>query len=351
MTAIGNDAAISDTSDLGELNEHEAGEELLRRFMPDEGKDAAQQPSKKKTDEAKTDDADPEPTDADDASADDQPEANADDEGNEGDEAKKTIKKYAEEADTYMKIKVGDEEHEVPVRDLSRLYGQEAALTKKSMEVSEQRKAAEADLAKQTAASAALLERARERFTPYSKLDFNLLATQLAPEDYTALRQSAQAAWEDVQFLERHVDGFMTAVKEKQTNERVERAKECLKVLSGPADKGGIEGWSQKVYDDIRAFAITEGAPTEVINELVEPWAIKLIHNAMQYARGRDKAPVITKKVNKTPTKITKTTSSPASEKGSADASKRALSKLQESGQTDDAAEALMARWGARDKD
>jgi hypothetical protein len=343
MTAIGNDAATeNDTdNDLGPLNENEAAEELLRRFMPDEGKDA-EKPSEKKTpDEEPKRDADPEPTDDADEAPAEKPEAEGDDAAAEGDGAK----------GAFVKIKVGDEEHEVPVEKLTRLYGQEAALTKKSMEVAEQRKAAEADLAKQTAATAALLERARSRYEPYSKLDFHLLATQLEASDYTALRQSAQAAWEDVQFLERHVDGFMTAVKEKQTNERVERAKECLKVLSGPADKGGIEGWSQKVYDDIRAFAITEGAPTEVINELVEPWAIKLIHNAMQYARGRDKAPVITKKVNKTPTKITKTTSSPASEKGSADASKRALSKLQESGQTDDAAEALMARWGARDKD
>jgi hypothetical protein len=343
MTAIGNDAATeNDTdNDLGPLNENEAAEELLRRFMPDEGKDA-EKPSEKKTpDEEPKRDADPEPTDDADEAPAEKPEAEGDDAAAEGDGAK----------GAFVKIKVGDEEHEVPVEKLTRLYGQEAALTKKSMEVAEQRKAAEADLAKQTAATAALLERARSRYEPYSKLDFHLLATQLEASDYTALRQSAQAAWEDVQFLEHHVDGFMSAVKEKQNADLVTRAQECLKTLSGPADKGGIEGWSEKVYDEVRAYAITEGAPKDTINQLVEPWAIKMIHSAMLYARGRDKAQVVTKKVNKTPTKIVKTTSSPtSSERGSADASKKAFSKLQESGQTDDAAEALIARW-ARDKD
>src|SRR5574337_877989 len=43
--------------------------------------------------------------------------------------------------DVIVKIKVGDKEHEVPVKDLKRLYGQEASLTRKSQEVAAQRKA------------------------------------------------------------------------------------------------------------------------------------------------------------------------------------------------------------------
>ncbi len=350
MTAIQADAAKE--TELGPMSETDAGEELLRRFLPpEEGTDASKKkPSAaEKTDEdqedadpkAKTDDEDP----AEKPGSDDDGE----DEGKDEEQDEKA-KKFAEEADTYVKIKVGDEEHEVPVTKLTRLYGQEAALTKKSMEVAEQRKTVDAELTRQAASSAALLERAKVRFEPYSKLDFNLLATQLPAEDYTALRQSAQAAWEDVQFLEQHQTGFMQALKEREQSTLREKAVEAIKVLSGPADKGGIEGWSQKVYDDIRTFAVAQGAPAELINQVVDPWAIRMMHDAMLFARGRAKSgsKVETVKVNKTPKKITKTTHSPSSdskaEAKTADKAK-AMKRLQTSGSPDDAVDAFLAGW------
>ncbi len=40
-----------------------------------------------------------------------------------------------------------------------------------------------------------------KRYEPYSKVDFNLAAAQLSPEEYTALRNEAMAAYQDVEFL------------------------------------------------------------------------------------------------------------------------------------------------------
>jgi hypothetical protein len=107
---------------------------------------------------------------------------------------------------------------------------------------------------------------------------------------------------------------------------------------------------TQKLYDDIRAYAISEGAPSEVINQIVDPWAIKLLHNAMLYSRGRSKdknSHVVIKKVNKIPKKIVKTTNSPVTAKvddKSASISK-AEAKFKKSGSQDDAVELLMSRW------
>src|SRR5271166_1513222 len=210
-----------------ELTEGEAADELLKRFMPPED---AKQPSKKA--ETKTEEPDPKTDEEDEPSA-EEPEDDAA-EKEEGDEDEET------ESETVVKIKVGDEEHEVPVSKLTRLYGQEAALTKKSMEVADQRKAVETQLATNTAATQALLARAMTRFEPYSKLDFNLLAAQvgrengLTTEDYQSLRQSAQAAYEDVQFLEKNLDGFMATIRDQQAADMRTQAVECLKVLSGP---------------------------------------------------------------------------------------------------------------------
>jgi hypothetical protein len=345
MSAIGNDAPPARDFDLIEdpISESEAEEEFLKRFLPPD----AEKPSGKEEDDAEPAPKKEQEEEGDDTPADDEKPDDAEEpsEGEEAEEGEGEEKAYADEG-AYLKIKVGDEEHEVSVKELGRLYGQEASLTKKSMEVAETRKTLDTEVAKATAATAALLERAKAKFQPYSQIDFMLAASQLPPDQYQALREEALAAHADVQFLEKNLDGLMGQIKTKKDTERVETARESLKTLSGPVDKGGIEGWNEKVYDDIRAFAVSQGAPVETINEIVDAWAIRLLHDAMLYQRGKSK--VITKKVNKTPTKITKTTTAPKSGTSQkADKVDTAMAKLRKSRSGDDAADVFMARWAA----
>ena len=347
-TAIGNDAEQQELPSV-EWSEDQITEAFLKKAgMPTDADDQPSGSEDKKIQKSKpteTDDNEDEPSEQ------DAPEDEADDDG-EGEETEedKKARKFAEDSDdTYVKIKVGDDEHEVPVKELKRLWGQESALTKRSQEVAEARKALEADYTKRATSSQALLERARVRWEPYSKIDFLLAAKELPAEDYTALRAQAQAAYEDVQFLEHHTDGFMQAVQAQQNASLMERAKESLKVLTGPADKGGVEGFNEKLYNDIHSFALAEGAPAEIINQLVDPWAIKLIHSAMLYARGKDKAKTVVTRVNKTPKKVVKTSEAlnqPArgSHKDNL-AAKKAREKAARTGKPEDAAEAIMAGW------
>lgn len=341
MSVIANsDAPETNNMDLGDTG---AASEFFKRLMPADAKDKPSENEEKEEDKSVT----PDPETEDDESA-EKPDDESDDEGSEktkdDDEASR---KYAED-DVFVKVKVGDEEHAVPVKDLSRLYGQEKALTQKSMEVAEQRKAVEAELAKNVTATAALLERAKSRFEPYSKIDFLLAAKELSAEDYTNLRTAAQAAYEDVQFLETNLNGFMQAAQEKQHESLITQARDAIKVLTGPVDQGGIEGWNEKLYDDIRAFAQTEGLRKEIVDNLVDPTALRLLHNAMLYARGKSK--VITKVVNKTPTKVIKTSrTTETGAVGDKTSSTVALKTLRKTGTTDAAADAFMARWADRD--
>jgi hypothetical protein len=71
----------------------------------------------------------------------------------------------------YVKVTEGDAVHEVPLKDLTRLYGQEAALTRKSQEVAELRKTAEA-AQKNLTALQVLIERAKEKADPFKKIDW-----------------------------------------------------------------------------------------------------------------------------------------------------------------------------------
>lgn len=352
MSATDNGAPESFIDEMpAGLSDSSIEDELLKRFMPPDAdkKPSGEKEKQERTAPEKDDDATEKPDEDEDTSA-EKPEGDEDEEGDEDD--KEGDKKFADEEGTYVKIKVGEEEHEVPVSELKRLYGQEASLTKKSMEVAEQRKVVTSELEKAAAGSAALLDRARARFEPYSKIDFHLAAKELSAEEYTALRNEALAAYEDVQFLEKNVGDVLGQIRQKQETDLVSAARESLKVLSGPAEDGGIEGWNEKLYDEIRAFAVQEGAPADTVNKLVDHWAIRLLHKAMLYDRGakmmQKKSDVKITKVNKTPKKVVKTSVGSNQSDGtnrSADNRDKALKKLRATGSDDAAVEAILAGW------
>ena len=323
--------------------EDEVVEGFLKRLMPE---DAPKEPSEKE--DIKDDSADAAEPKETDAPAEKPGEEEADDEAGETPE-EKSDRKIADDG-AYVKIKVGDEEHEVPVKDLSRLFGQEKALTQKSMEVAETRKTVDAELAKNVAVSTALLERAQARFEPYSKIDFLLASKDLSAEDYTNLKAAATAAYEDVQFLSSNLNQFAQAAQQRQHESLVTQARESLKVLSGPTDQGGIEGFSPELYDGIRKFGIEAGLAPEIVHNLVDASAIRLLHDAMLYRKGSSK--VVTTRVNKTPTKVIKTKTAPdtgsTNDKGNVT---KAMKKLRSSGSTDDAADAFLASWANRDSE
>lgn len=344
MSAIGDDAPFTDQefADSG-------ADAFMSMFLPPD----AEKPSGSEDDKKKNpgtpgeEDAVTEREDDAEGSA-EKPETDEEAEGSEK-ETEQPEKKYVDNDDVFVKYKVGDEEHEVSVKSLTRLAGQEQALTKKSMEVAEQRKTIEVELARNVAATNNLLDRAKKRFEPYSKIDFLLAAKELPADEYTNLRQAAVAAYEDVQFLEKGLNDLMTGVQKQQHDELVTKAQAAIKVLSGPVDQGGIEGWNEKLYDDIRSFAVTQGLDRQIVDNLVDPAALRLLNDAMLFRRGQSK--VVTTKVNKTPKKVVKTTSAPTAATGGKDKSKvdAAMKRLRSSGSEDDAAEAFLASWESDD--
>jgi hypothetical protein len=351
MSATDTGAPETNNIDLGD---EPVVDEFLKRLMPtDAEKPSGSEDNKAGKQPADNEGAETAADDKDKNSAEKPEDKSEEKEAGEAEETedKQTEgeKKFAEDG-AYLKVKVGDEEHEVSVKDLGRLFGQEKALTQKSMEVAEQRKAVDAEMAKNVAASTVMLERAKARFEPYSKIDFLLAAKQLSAEDYTNLREAAKSAYEDMAFLQGNLNNFVQDAQKRQHESLVSQAKEAIKVLSGPVEQGGIEGWNEKVYEDVRSFGIKAGLKKEIIDNLVDPAAIGLLHDAMLYRRG--KSQIVTKKVNKTPKQVIKTTKAPdAGAPGDKTNVDKALKKLQSTGSTDDAANAFMAGWANRDAD
>lgn len=253
----------------------------------------------------------------------------------EGETEETKAKKYADDEGTYVKVKVGEEEHEVAVKDLKRLFGQEASLTKKSQEVAERTKAAELAQAKSLAALDVLVKRAQEAANPYRNVNWAQLMKDpsISAEDVGALQEAAKAAFENETFLTGQLDNFMQEINAQQLAVQQQSAKACIQAITDEKSPTYIKGWDQKLYDDMRSFAVSMGANAQMVNNLVDPAAFKLIHMAMQYHKGSQKT--VTQKVNKAPKKIVKATttaSAPTKATGQAISRSKAVAAMKKDG-------------------
>jgi hypothetical protein len=352
-TTIRKDVATTDTtaSQLPlDLTTSDAADAFLDRWM-DKGNEsspettevkekAPEEPAKEaeqeqeevaEAEQAAEEQADPEeePKDA---------EEDTEEESEEGaqDEEEPAAKKTLED-DAEVEIKVDDEVLKVSVKDLKRLYGQEAALTRKSQQVAAKRKELEANEQKLSASLQRMYEKASARWEPYSKIDMLVASKQLDADQFAALRAEAQAAYEDFRFISEEADAFVKQANVQRQEQLKTAAQEAVKVL-----KEAIPDWSSSLYDNIREYAISNGMDSEVVNNLVDPVAIQLIHKARLYDESKK---IVTKKKVLTPKKVVKTTVAPSSSPGNAPKLEQAAKKLRATGDVEDAAELFLSRW------
>jgi hypothetical protein len=346
MSAIQEDAQTVDTTSEA-MSVDEASEALLSKFMKDSPEEAEE--SVKEEKKVKTKDAEDESEDESETSGDENESPEEDEDSEEGkNETEEDDRNIIEDdSDTFVKIKIDGDDRTVSVKDLKRLYGQEASLTRKSQEVSKKRKEAEELGAKYVAGVTGLLTKAQEKSSPYKQIDWLAAAQQLEPTELNALRGEAQQAFEQEKYLSEELNTFMSNLHAQRNAQLVEKGREAVKEL-----KRDIPGWNEKVYNDVRHFAISSGLEVDIVDNLVDAAAIKLIHKAMLYDKG--KSGVVTKKKNNTPKKVIKTSKkSGATIKDvatKADAAK-AMKKLQSTGSRDDAAEAFLSRWSTQSDD
>jgi hypothetical protein len=353
MSTIGNDVQNTGSMDDGALSESSAADRLMKRWEDQEKKAKKAAPASEDADDATdetSDETDEDPADTeqdtgeDEEGSEEDPDADAEETENDdedADEEKKSAKVASDEAEVV--VTVDGEERRVSVKDLKRLYGQEAALTRKSQAVAAKQKEYEDSTKKAVHALSTLAERAMAAYKPYSEIDWAVAQTSLSKEDFAALRTQAKRAFDDAKFLTEELDATMSHAQAKFMETLKEKAQETVKVLKDPDSPHHIPGWSNDVYNSIRDFAIEQGMNTEVVNTLVDPAAIKIIHMAMSFKKAKDVA--VKKVVKAIPKKVItgKTSSGGASTKDAKAA--KARQKLKQTGSVDDAAAALMARW------
>lgn len=342
MSPINIDGATQDT----EIVPSEDAEDMFARAW---GLKDAETPSKD-TDGAKEedkDDAEGQDAEDDNEGSEETPDADEDDEGAEEGDDKDEGSTVEVKDEHKFKVTVDGEEREFSLGQLKRLAGQEAALTRKSQEVAETRKTLDNQNAALLARSAKALERARAKYEPLSKID--LLAASKDPnvtqEELVAARNAIQTAYDEVRFFEADMTETIKEVQGAQRASLMEEAKEAIKVLSDP--EKGIEGWNESLYGEIRSFAQEQGLPAEVVNTIVSPAAIKLLNMARLYAKGKTKVQSDKSDKKKAPKRIVKGTATAEATKKVTKTAKgqEPMKRLQQSGSTDDAADAFEARW------
>jgi hypothetical protein len=250
----------------------------------------------------------------------------------------------ADPDDAEIEIKVGEETKKATLKDLKRLYGQEASLTQKSQKVAEAQRIADANNTRATTALNTLLGKAVERFKPYQDMDWLVLSQRMNTEDFQALRADATAAQADLTFLQTELDQTVQKQRNDTLQAHQQAAQECLKALSDP--EKGIKDFSQPVYNEIVKFAADNGLPAAV--NFVDPAALKIIHMAMQYAKSQQAAATAATKVNRAvqqATRVLKPTTSSSSTTQASNTRQQAMRSLRSSGSVEDAERAFMASF------
>lgn len=318
----------SDGSDLSEEEELEA---------PDNVTDDTEGDTSEPTDDEEGQEDDGSDEDPDD----DEPTEDTDEEDDDGDEMELS-------EDTLIEIAVDGENKQASLKDLKRLYGQEASLTRKSQEVATKRKEADDALNRADVSYRKLLERAEARNKPYSEIDMLVASRQMSVEDFASLRREAKEAGDDLSFLKEESQQFYSEARKQHEAQQAASAKECLTTLQ---DK--IPDWSNDLYNDIRQYAVSVGLPQEQVDQYVDPSVIILLNKARMY--DQTKATATTKKAKAMTVKTSKGKSL-RSKKAPASISNGATTRRQQSeqrlrdnrsnaGDMDDIADAIMARW------
>ena len=189
--------------------------------------------------------------------------------------------------DALVTIKVGDEENQVSVKELKRLWGQESSLTQKSQELASKRKEADELAQKSNLIMQNMLEKARERFKPYADVDMLLASKTMSDEDFAQLRKEASAAEQDLKFLTEEADSFYKSAQQQQQQQLQVAAQECLKVL-----REEIPEWSDELYRSIRQYAVSSGLQADDVNSYVDPHVIQILNKARLYDETKKVATV-----------------------------------------------------------
>lgn len=243
----------------------------------------------------------PEPDDDDDAAIDAAPI----------DDAEAEDKAPAEE-DQMVTIKVDGKDVEVPLSELKNGYQRQADYTRKTMEVAEQRKAAEAESTRaqdERQKYATNLQRMQSQLEVALQGQQNIDWQQLIdtdPQEYMRQRhlfEQRQAALQQNYAEQQHIAQINEAEQAKQReNHLMEQREQLLAKL--PEWKDAAKAQAEQAQ--IRDYLINQGFPAQAVDTLADANMVITARKAMLFDQMVAKAKATAKKVEALPSKVEK---------------------------------------------
>lgn len=247
----------------------------------------------------------------------------------------------ATEHEPTVTVKIDGKDVEVPLSELKNGYQRQADYTRKTMEVSEQRKAAEAEAAKaraerETAAQA--LQRAQAvleaQLQEQQQVDWaKLLETD--PVEYLKqqhLAQVRQAQWQQNQQAQAHINAQREAEQAKAREAYLSEQQATL-LAKLPDWKDEAKAKAEK--SALREYLLTEGFDKQTVDSITDAKAVLMARKAMLYDQMMSKAQAAAKKVSTLPQKVERPGSG---DSPNLDRRTAAFQRLGKSGKVEDAA-------------
>lgn len=247
-----------------------------------------------------------------------------------------------QESEPTYRIKMAGEEREITQRELIKLAQQGADYTKKSQQVSEQRKALEAEsaaineakqLRNEYAQRLEAMQQMLQAQQPEDDLDYlqenDPIGYAVKVADMTRREKQMQAINYERHRIAQQQQAEASEHQRRQLAAEAEKVTELIPDYSDP--KKGVA-----LRNELRSYAKSIGYTDEEIGAVYDARTVKALYDAMQYQKLVESKPEISKKVQQAP-KMIKPGNSP-SKTSTTEAQKRQFNKLKSTGRVKDAA-------------
>lgn len=256
-------------------------------------------------------------------------------------EASPEAEAQAPEAEPTVTVKIDGKDVEVPLSELKNGYQRQADYTRKTMEVSEQRRAAEAERSQalqERQAYAANLQRMQAQLEgalqQQQQTNWEELL-QSDPVEYLKQQHQAQARQAQLNqvYAEQQRISALQQAEAQQAHLRHLQAQQDALLAKLPEWKDDARSRAEKVA--IREYLAQQGYEPDAINNIADARAVILARKAMLYDQMVGKASAAAKRVSTLPTKVERpgTGDNPGLDRRSS-----AYQRLSKTGKAEDAA-------------
>lgn len=247
-----------------------------------------------------------------------------------------------------VKAKIDGEEQEVTLQDALASYQIQGHLTRKSMALSDERKAWEKQVAEQQKAAQ---EKAAKLEAGYA-MAANLLNAEFANVDWQRLQQddpiefnSKYIQWQQhnarlsqlADAIAQHRQEQTEAQKQHLEKLRADEQKRIVEAIPSWSDKAAKEREWGEIVETAKEYGFTE----DNVNEVFDHRVIKLLRDAKEYQKLQKAKPQLEKKLKLAP-KMVKPGTAKKADKGRIE---QLASKAAKTGAVDDVAELLMNKF------